>query len=529
MTEGPIVTGELMALRAAERPDAPALAFDGGASWGWGELHAEARAHAAALQALGVRQGELVLSWLPNGPLAVLNLLALNLLGAVYVPINTAYRGGVLAHVLKTTGAELMIAHGALVERLAEVDAATLRRVVVVGDERPSLPGIEQVSRNTLSADGATLRSPERPVHPHDLQAVLYTSGTTGPSKGVLASYSHLHAAALGFRNVGPGDRNLNMLPMFHVGGTLSLLWALIHGGSAVQASAFRTSEFWPLVRRHEITTTGLLGAMAQFLVDQPPSAEDRDHTLKSVIIAPFDEKAVRFAERFGVDVYTEFNMTELSVPLWAGPNPSALGACGSPAPGVSLRIVDSQDRDVADGDVGELILRPDDPWTISRGYLNDPVATAEAHREGWFRTGDLFRRDASDNYFFVDRKKDVVRRRGENISSFEVEAALLLHPAVSEAAVVAAPGDGGEDEVLAVLVAAEGAALDPAALLEFLRPHLPPFMIPRYVRLVDALPRTPTHKVEKHRLRSQGVTAETWDRQTAGVVVKRETLESRT
>jgi crotonobetaine/carnitine-CoA ligase len=528
MPQGPIVIGEMLALRAAERPDAPALAFDGGPSWSYAELLAEARAHAAALQALGARQGELVLSWLPNGPLAVLNLLALNLLGAVYVPINTAYRGGVLAHVLKTTGASLMIAHGALLERLGDVETGALRRVVVVGEERLSLRGIEFLDRDALKGDAAALRPPERSIHPHDLQAVLYTSGTTGPSKGVLASYTHLHAAALGFRNVGPGDRNLNMLPMFHVGGTLSLLWALIHGGSAVQATAFRTNEFWPLVRRHRITTTGLLGAMAQFLVDQPPTPEDRNHTLKSVVIAPFDEKAVRFAERFGVDVYTEFNMTELSVPLWAGPNPTALGACGSPAPGVTLRIVDEQDRDVNLGAVGELILKPDDPWTISRGYLNAPEATAEAHRDGWFRTGDLFRRDASDNYYFVDRKKDVVRRRGENISSFEVEAALLLHPAVREAAVVAAPGDGGEDEVLAVLVPAEGAALDPAALVEFLRPRLPPFMIPRYVRLVDALPRTPTHKVEKHRLRAEGVTGETWDREKAGVVVKREALEGR-
>jgi crotonobetaine/carnitine-CoA ligase len=529
MGADPVLTSDLLDLRAAERPDATAIIFpEAGVSWTFRALRDRVRAHAAALQALGVRQDELVLSWLPNGPLAVLNLLALNALGAVSVAINTAYRGGVLAHVLANSEARLMIAHGALVQRLADVDRAALARIVVIGDERPSLPGVALIGRDTLEGDAPALRPPPRAIGSDDVAAVLYTSGTTGPSKGVLASYKHLHAAALGFRCVGPGDRSLNMLPMFHVGGPLSLLWALAHGGSVVMAESFHTRDFWPLVRRHEVTTTGLLGAMAQFLLNEPPSADDRRHALKSVVIAPFEETAIRFGERFGVDVYTEFNMTELAVPLWAGPNPGVPGTCGRPAPGVSLRLVDDAGADVAEGAVGELILRMDDPGTISRGYLNDPVATAETWRDGWFRTGDLFRRDAEENYFFVDRKKDAIRRRGENISSFEVERAILEHPAVREAAAVAAAGDGGESEVLAALTLAQGAVLDPAELIGFLRPRLAPFMIPRYVRIVDALPRTPTHKVEKHRLRAEGVTAETWDREKAGVVVRRETLEGR-
>jgi crotonobetaine/carnitine-CoA ligase len=524
----PIVTGELLDLRAAETPEATAIVFVDGPSWSWAELRARVRAHAAALQALGVRQGELVLSWLPNGPLAVLNFLALGLLGAVSVAINTAYRGGVLAHVLKNSGARLMIAHGGLIDRLAEVDAGALERIVVVGDERPALPGIALLDRAALEGDAAGLRPPPRPIAPTDLRAVIYTSGTTGPAKGVLASYRHLNAAALGFRNVGPRDRSLNMLPMFHVGGPLSLNWALVHGGSVVFAESFRTSEFWPIVRRHDVTTTGLLGAMARFLLDRPPMPEDREHPLRSVIIAPFDEAALRFGERFGVEVYTEYNMTELAVPLWAGPNPTALGACGRPSPGVTLNIVDDEGGEVPAEATGELLVRMDDPSTIAQGYLNDPAATAETWRDGWFLTGDLFRRDADDNYFFIDRKKDSIRRRGENISSFEVESALLLHPGVREAAVVAAPGEGSEDEVLAVVVSVAQGSLDPAELIDFLRPRLAHFMVPRYVRLLDALPRTPTHKVEKHRLRAEGVTADTWDREAAGVVVRRERLEGR-
>ena len=189
---------------------------------------------------------------------------------------------------------------------------------------------------------------------------------------------------------------------------------------------------------------------------------------------------------------------------------------------------MDEHDIQVPDGQPGELILRMAEPWTLSHGYLNDPEATARAWRNGWFHTGDLFRRDAEGHYFFLDRAKDALRRRGENISSFEVESAVMLHPAVREAAVVAAPGEGGEDEVMAVVALKPGAAFDPAELLRFLQSRLAHFMLPRYVRVMDGLPRTATHKVEKHRLRAEGVTPGTWDREAAGVVVRRERLERR-
>ncbi len=526
------IVRDLIAARAEERPDAPAILFTDGPEWSFADLRARVRERAACLFALGVRQGDFVLSWLPNGPHAVLNFLALNELGAVYVPLNTAWRGEVLRHGVENSGAALMIAHGALIERLADLSFAQLERIVVVGPERPALPGLTLLSEDTLSAptgaEASEPREPPRPLSPRDTHMVIYTSGTTGPSKGVLASYRHSHAAALGFRNIGPGDCVYTALPMHHVGGVYAVLWALIHGGPAVMADSFRTAEFWETVRRYRVTTTGLLGAMARFLLARPPAPDDRGHTLRSVLIAPYDEAAAEFAARFGVDVYTEFNMTELSVPLFTGPAPGGPGLCGRLQPGWAARLVDAQGADIAEGAAGELILRPADPWTISHGYHNNPEATARTWRDGWFHTGDLFRRDADGLYYFVDRAKDALRRRGENISSFEVESAILLHPAVREAAVVAAPGAEGEDEVLAVLALKDGAALDPAALLEFLRPRLAHFMLPRYVRVMDALPKTPTHKVEKHVLRAAGVTPDTWDREPAGLRVRRDRLERR-
>ncbi len=524
----PCILRELIDWRAAERPDQTAIIFPDGPSWTYAELRRRVRDRAAGLAALGVRQDDFVLSWQPNGPSAVLTFLGLAYIGAVYTPINVAYRGQVLAHAVRVSGARLMVAHGALIERLAEIEKAQLNRIAVVGPERPRLDGVELVDGGSLDADGEGLADPARPIRPWDPLMVIYTSGTTGPSKGVLVSCRHACTAAIEFRNVGPGDRNFTALPMHHVGGPYGLLWALIHGGSVVLAERFRTSEFWDVVRRHGVTTTGLLGAMVRFLLAEPETPSDREHSLKTVLVAPYDVAAVAFAERFGVEVYTEFNMTELSVPMFAGPEPQPPGACGRLRAGMQARLVDEHDLEVPEGQPGELILRADQPWTMTSGYLNDPASTARAWRNGWFHTGDLFRRQPDGTYVFLDRSKDALRRRGENISSFEVESAVMLHPAVREAAVVAAPGLGSEDEVMVVVVPREGAAFDPAGLLAFLEPRLAHFMLPRYVRVVADLPRTPTHKVEKHRLRAEGVTAGTWDREAAGIAARGQRLERR-
>ena len=525
----PEIIPQQLAHLAATRPEGAAIGFVDGPEWNWAEVQAQVQIHAAGLQQLGVAQGDFVLSFLPNGPLAVLNLLALAELGAVYVPINTGYRGEGLAHVIGNSGAQLMIAHGSLVDRLEGIGLARLRQLVVIGDETPSLPGLVLHRRDALRGEVARLRPPSQPIAPWDTLMVIYTSGTTGPSKGVLSSYRHVHAAVLGFRNVGAGDRNLTTLPMFHVGGVLGILWAVYHGGSVVMADRFRTPAFWDIVRRYRITTTGLLGAMVDFLLSQPVVAGEREHGLSSLVIAPFGPAALRFAERFGVDVYTEYNMSELSVPLFAGPNPQVPGTCGVPQPGATLRLVDGHDIDVPDGETGELVLRMDEPWMISHGYHNDAEATARAWRNGWFHTGDLFRRDAAGHYHFVDRATDSIRRRGENISAFEVESAMRQHPAVLEAVAVAVQCAGlSEQEVMAVLRMPPGRTLDPLELIEFLRPRVASHMLPRYVRFVEEFPRTPTQKIEKYRLRAEGVTADSWDRERAGVVVQGERLEQR-
>jgi carnitine-CoA ligase len=530
----PCITRELLERNAVQWPQLVVLRFDSGEQYNSVALLEDVCARAAALQLLGVQQGEYVLSWLPNSPLAVLNFLALNYLGAIYVPINTAYKGALLQHVIHNSGAALMIADGRLLPQLQGVDAGKLRRIVVTGPERHQLPGIALLPDSMLLADVANLQPLARPIQPEDTQCVIFTSGTTGPSKGVLCSYRHTWRAAIEFKHVGPGDTNLVALPMFHIGGVLGINFALIHGGCAAVVERFRTATFWETVVKMQVTSVGLLGTMVQFLVQQPPQPNEREHPVKRAVIAPYGDEALVFAERFGVEVYTEFNMTELSVPLWSAPNPVLRGTCGRPRADVELRLVDARGEEVAAGTVGELLVRTPDLFELSHGYLNNPEATAQTWRDGWFHTGDMFTRDADDNWYFVDRVKDMIRRRGENISSYEVETELMQFPGVKAAVAVAVPGDGGEDEVLAVLMTEDGgqkteeqvAMLE--ALVRFLEPRMAAFMVPRYYRIVAELPLTPTQKIEKHVLRAAGITADTWDREAAGIKLTRVDLSSR-
>jgi crotonobetaine/carnitine-CoA ligase len=268
-----------------------------------------------------------------------------------------------------------------------------------------------------------------------------------------------------------------------------------------------------------------LLGAMIPFLMKAPPTPRDRDHCLRQAVMVPLAEDAAEFTARFGVDIYTVFNMTEISCPILSERNPDAPKTCGRVRAGFEARVVDDHDMEVPHGTVGELMVRADDPWTMNHGYNANPEATARAWRNGWFHTGDAFRRDEVGNFFFVDRMKDAIRRRGENISSFEVEVEIGAHPKVRETAVVGVPSEFGEDEVMAIVAPVPGGEIDPVEIISFLTPRLPHFMVPRYIRFMADLPKTPTQKIEKHLLRQQGITEDTWDRERAGIRLKREKL----
>jgi crotonobetaine/carnitine-CoA ligase len=503
--------------------------FEGGERWTYADTLARVQTTAAALQALGVGRGDRILIMLPNSALGIRMLFATNYLGAVSVPINIAYRGAILEHVVKDSRASVAIVHPQLAERLVQVPRHALRQVVVAGPgysgERPA--GLEIHDSSALEGDARSLKPLDEPIQPWDLQSIIYTSGTTGRSKGVLSTYMHSYSALNPdtWTCLQADDRQLLHMPIFHIGGAFMASAALCFGGSIGVVPAFKTDTFWENVRKLGVTSVFLLGSMATFLLKQPPDRRDGDHGLRHVMIVPLGASGPPFRERFGVDVFTLFNMTEISTPLMSSANPTKPNVCGRPRAGVEVRIVDAHDRPVATGQVGELIVRTAAPWAMSHGYNGNPEATAASWRNGWFHTGDAFLCDEDGDFHFVDRLKDTIRRRGENISSMEVELELLAHPLVREAAVVAVPSEDSEDEVLAVLAPQPGCRIDALQLIEHLRGRLPHFMLPRFIRVIDELPKTPTAKVEKHVLRKEGCTPDTWDREQAGVKVRRESI----
>ncbi len=520
----------LLERRVATQPDKIFAFFADGTSWTYRETLEAAARQANALRALGVVQGETVLSWLPNGPEALQLWFGLNLLGAVYVPMNLAYRGALLEHVVRVSDAKLAVVHGQLASRLGDISPSKLTTVVIAVGERGERIGDLTVLGPEALQSG-NMRPPilERPIAPWDTQSIIYTSGTTGPSKAVMSSYAHLHAMASGLEHVTGEDCFLVNLPYFHVGGIFPTYAMLIHGGSIALEERFEASSFWKTVRERGVTSCIVLGSMASVLLSRPPERDDRHHSLRTVLMVPYGEPSFRFAARFGCVIYTHFNMTEVSVPIVSGPNPTLPGLAGRKRKGVDLRVVDENDCEVPVGEVGQLVVRADSPWALNHGYANAPEATVSAWRNGWFHTGDAFRIDDEGNYFFVDRIKDAIRRRGENISSFEVEAEVGMHPAVQEAAAVAVPSEHGEDEVMAVITLRDGEILDPVDLIAFLVPRMPTYMVPRYVWIVPEMPRTPTQKIQKVELRTLASNAgDIWDREASGIVLRGERLTAK-
>jgi crotonobetaine/carnitine-CoA ligase len=510
---------------ASERADKVHVVWEDGEEWTFAEVRRRVIEKAAGLEKLGVQQGDFVAVWLPNGRDALLAFYAINYLGAVFVPFNTAYRGNLLAHVVANSGAKLILAHPDLVPRLGEIDLASLQQLVLTTQAAAPDVGLAVSRFDDLAGDAVA--ELERPIQPWDVQSIIYTSGTTGPSKGVLSSYLHMfsNAGPESWPMVGEDDRYMCVAPIFHIGGMGPPFVMLARGGSVAMVDSFSTDRFWEIAARTKATVVFLLGVMATFLMKRAPSPEDRNHTVRKAFMVPLTDDAPAFTDRFGIDIYTIFNMTEISSPIVSEANPVKRGTCGKARPGVEVRLVDGNDCEVPVGEIGEMLVRTDRPWGMNSGYNRNPEATAKAWSNGWFHTGDAFRRDEDGYYYFVDRVKDAIRRRGENISSFEVEVEVCAHPAVREAAAIAVPSEFSEDEVMVVVAPVPGQVIDVPQLAAFLIERMPYFMVPRYIRVMDELPKTPSAKVLKADLRSEGITADTWDREKAGMRVRRESF----
>ncbi len=525
MLDRSLVLPHLLAQHAADIPDRVAMLDVEGRQSTYRELQDTYRTWSDALRRTGVAPGETVATMLPNSFVAYEAWLGAAWLGAVEVPINNAYLGDMLRHLLEDSQARVLVIAQRFVERLAGVasDLQHLQTVVVpdadAGRTWPELPF--DVRDGSAFFAGATpaddLPGPEH----HDIATLIYTSGTTGPSKGVLVPWAELYE----FARLPPdgmiddGGGYYTVYPAFHVSGKSALYTAARYRGHIAIRETFSLTEFWGDIARFDIKAAGLVGPMAALLMLAPPQPTDADTPLENVFMGPLIPQVEEFKARFGVRVGTGFGMSEVGVPLGSDgfdlANGTSCGRVRQGPPHYEVRIVDEHDEPVPVGTVGELVVRSGDPWVITPGYFNQPERTAAAWRNGWFHTGDAFRCDDDGNHYFVDRIKDAIRRRGENISSFEVEAAVNQHPDVQECAAVAVPSELGEDDIKVVVVPAGGATIDPGQLLVFLEPRMPKFMLPRYVEVVAALPKTDaTFRIRKVELRDDGVTTTTWDRE---------------
>jgi carnitine-CoA ligase len=509
-------------------PDKFALREDG-RDLSYREIREFAYRIAGGLSAVGLTEQEPVLVMLDNHIDYVLLWLGIGVSPFIEVPINTAYKGDMLSYVIENSQARVAVIDSRFCEvffaALAQSGNAAVTTVVVRGDRTGTVPdqirciGFEQLHG---TADPTLPKQ-----QPWDRAAIMYTSGTTGRSKGVTIPQGHAYASAEAYPATTADDVMLVLLPLFHVAGKLASVYnTLIRGGTAVIAPAFSATGFWQQVRRYQATTTILVGGMAEFLWKQPPSDSDRGHSLRLLGIVPAYARIDEFRERFGVQVQSVYGSTESGSVLVGDIEEADAKACGRPRPDIEARLVDEHDIEVPAGTAGELIVRSSIPWSMMSDYYNMPEATVSAWRNSWFHTGDTMYRAADGQFCFVDRRKDAIRKRGENVSSFEVEAQLILRDEIVAAAVVGVPCEHEDEDIKAVIVLDAGATLDPMDLVVDLAARMPYFMVPRYVEIIDALPMTATQRVQKAELRAAGVTATTWDAVAAGVRVTRHGVE---
>ena len=470
------------------------------------------------LKSAGIQRGQRVAAFCGNRIELLQLWLGVAWAGAVLVPLNTALRGQQLQHALQVTRPASLFTEMSLVEPLHEVAQAlsSVRNIWVFdGKDTDGLDriGLLPLERWTLGKEQA---APE-PVGPGDAAAILFTSGTSGPSKGVICPQAQFYwwgvntGKALG---VTMDDVLYTTLPFFHTNALNTLWQALLVGATYSFGARFSASGFWEEIKRSEATVTYLLGAMVHILLKRPAQTDDRHHRLRVALSPATPQAQVElFDQRFGVKLVDGYGSTETNLVLSNVIGDFVPGTLGRIVDGFEARVVDEQDCEVPPGAPGELVIRHREAFSMSTGYFDNPQATLAAWRNLWFHTGDRVIRDSNDVYHFIDRLKDSIRRRGENISSWEVEQALISHEGIESAAVIGVPSELGDEEVMAFVVLQQGARIDPREITQFLEGRLAYFAIPRYIEFVSQLPRTENGKVKKYVLRERGLSADTWDR----------------
>jgi carnitine-CoA ligase len=489
----------------------------GGHAWTFSDTLEMAARFGGALRAAGIERGDNVAVICANRRELLQVFLGCGWIGAVTVPINIASRGAQLAHILANSQAKLLVLQGDFADAVGSLDITlpSLRAIWLIGNADLS----ERWPR-PAPFPAPTEAVPEAAIEPGDTVAILYTSGTTGVSKGVCcphAQYFWWGVNTARLLGVCGDDVLLTTLPLFHTNALNTFYQALLTGAALVVEPRFSASGFAASLSRHGASVTYLLGAMVPILLSRPVSELDRAHRVRIALAPGVPERFhPEFRERFGIELLDGYGSTETNFVLGCTLSRQRAGAMGRVFDGFEARVVDDADNALPDGVPGELVLRASEPFALATGYFGMPEKTVEAWRNLWFHTGDRVVRDADGYFRFIDRMKDAIRRRGENISSYEVEQVLLSHADVAEVAAFPVRSELAEDEVMVAIVPRDGHSLTPAGLSEYCVGRMPAFAVPRFIEFMAALPMTENGKVQKYRLRERGVTAATWDREAA-------------
>jgi carnitine-CoA ligase len=515
----------LVRAKAEKNRDAIALRFAGG-EISYAALDRESDRLANGLAAAGLAEGDRVAALLFNTPEFLPLWFALAKRRLVLVPLNTALKGELLRYELADSAPAGLVVDRRIWDAYAPLRAGlAIPREWIVDAYAPA-EAIPSGARPFSSLRSDRAPPPLDPPRPQDPTAILYTSGTTGPPKGAIIPHEKplTTAREIGARSrLAPGSVLFTALPLFHCNAQeMTALTALLYDLTAAFDERFHASSYWETAARMGATHVSLLISMINVLYKQPPKESDRSHAVRTALTAG-TTRAIwpEFERRFGLTVIELYGMTECGcTTLMNPPEAIRLGSIGTPLGFVEADVVDDDDRPVGPGVRGELVVRPRVPFAMFLGYLGKPEKTVEAWRNLWFHTGDYVTRDADGYYFFVDRKKDVIRRRGENLAPYDVETVLNRHPAVFESVVVGVPSPLGEEDVKAFIQLRDGASASPTEIFEFCAEHLPFFMVPRYVEFVAEIPKTANQKSQRYVLRERKGGTE-YDREILGVAVR--------
>ncbi|OUR93241.1 hypothetical protein A9Q81_15385 [Gammaproteobacteria bacterium 42_54_T18] len=491
---------------------------------------------ANAFVELNVKKHDAVLAMMPDSTDFIVAWCALSKIGALEVPVNTAYNGQLLTHLINDSQAKIMICHADFLPRLIEVKSKLehLTNIILVdSDKKIDLENdIGDAFQVTLFHDcyKASEADLMTDVGGEELISIVYTSGTTGPSKGVMTTQRHAYRYACTIIEALELNKQDVVytcgMPLFHVAGKWGACYAtLIMGATLAIPDKFSLSSFWQDVKDFRATTSLLPGVVASLLYSQPEHKNDANSTLVKGCMVPLIPEFEQFKARFGMRISMAYGSTECGAPMVHPMNipvtdRRSVGRLKSDL--YEVAIVDGQDKELSAGEIGEIVVRSNEPWIMMLGYWNRPEATRKAWRNLWFHSGDAGFKDEEGNYFFVDRINDCIRRRGENVSSSEVEGIIIGHPDILECAVYPVPSELTEDEIMVAIVLKPDTRLAAEELIEYLQGKMPYFMVPRFVQFTQDLPKTATGKVKKKELSDIGVVESTWDCVAAGIKIKR-------